>query len=206
VYEGKSRSGKELGELDDLEDITVKGGNQYNPSENNPQEPVKNSPPPKNLGKNPANSKNYGHNTDINAARRGSFIAQRVSQDGKQRGPLFLVSGENGTSLAVTRSLGDFDAARSCIATPEFVTYNVNRGENSRIILCSDGVWDTLSSTQVSKRASQHNVTAASKRMALVAKERRFHNCLGRDDITVFVVDVFPSPPAVGCSPGCSVM
>jgi hypothetical protein len=39
VYEGKSRSGKDLSELTDLEDITVKGGNQYKPAAViNPQE------------------------------------------------------------------------------------------------------------------------------------------------------------------------
>ena len=38
VYEGKSRSGRDISELTDLEDITVKGGNQYKGAVINPQE------------------------------------------------------------------------------------------------------------------------------------------------------------------------
>jgi serine/threonine protein phosphatase PrpC len=144
---------------------------------------------------------------EIRRERRRSFIAQRISQDGRQRGPWCLFSGENGTSLAVTRSLGDADAARCCITVPEIISYKVKRGEDSRIILCSDGVWDTLSSTQVLKRCARRQPAAASKRICSIVKERRYNNGLGRDDITVFIIDVFPLPPAPGCAPGaCSVM
>ena len=79
----------------DLEDVTVKGGTNYRrPSatlESNPQDPPPQTPQ---LGKEPSNQK--PHPMD---ARRGSFIAQRITNSGDQRGPWCLFSGENGTSL-----------------------------------------------------------------------------------------------------------
>ncbi|GMI36704.1 hypothetical protein TrCOL_g6260 [Triparma columacea] len=201
VYEGKSRSGRDISELTDLEDITVKGGNQYKPGAViNPQESAK-SAAQKSETNAPENS------VEGKRGRRKSFIAQRISRDGRQRGPWCLFSGENGTSLAVTRSLGDADAARCCISVPEIISFKVKRGEDSRIILCSDGVWDTLSSTQVLKRCARRQPAAASKRTCGIVKERRYNNGLGRDDITVFIIDIFPLPSAPGCAPGaCSVM
>ena len=155
----------------------------------------------------PRTNINWRFATSISSPNHlSSFIAQRISKDGKQRGPWCLFSGENGTSLAVTRSLGDADAARCCISIPEIVTYRVKRGEDSRVIICSDGVWDTLSSFQVFKRALRRTPAAASKRISNIVKERRYNNGLGRDDITVFIIDIFPIPRPPGCSPTCAIM
>ncbi|GMH94372.1 hypothetical protein TL16_g12888 [Triparma laevis f. inornata] len=169
------------------EDVTTKGGGVY-------KSIMK--------GKAPSNQK-----PDPVDARRGSFIAQRITSSGEQRGPWCLFSGENGTSLAVTRSLGDADAARCCIKTPGIKKLTIKSGDFSRICICSDGVWDVLSSLQVAKRISgvTSGVTAARK-IALITKERRYNTGAGKDDITVFVVDVFKPEVPVGCNVGCNVM
>ncbi|GMH86216.1 hypothetical protein TrVE_jg12356 [Triparma verrucosa] len=187
----------------DLEDVTVKGGKNYRrPSatlESNPQDPPPQTPQ---LGKEPSNQK--PHPMD---ARRGSFIAQRITDSGEQRGPWCLFSGENGTSLAVTRSLGDADAARSCIKSPEIKKLTIKAGEFTRVCMCSDGVWDVLSSIQVAKRISTGSDEATTARkIALITKERRYNTGAGKDDITVFIVDLFAPPALVGCSAGCSIM
>ena len=111
----KPREGRTDSDDSEMEDVTVKGGNAYRkrsePNMRNPQDPIPFSPE---LGRAPSNQK-----PNPNDARRGSFIAQRITANGSQKGAWCLFSGVNGTSLAVTRSLGDADAAKSCIAVPE---------------------------------------------------------------------------------------
>jgi len=137
--------------------------------------------------------------------RRRSFIAQRITNSGEQAGPWCLFSGENGTSLAVTRSLGDVDGAKSCIGVPEIKTYRVKAGESARVMICSDGVWDVLSSEQAaSKVAGIKNVASAARRISMIAKEKRVARRMGRDDIMTVVVDVGPEWQGAGCV-GCTV-
>mmetsp|Transcript_1487 Transcript_1487/g.3290 ORF Transcript_1487/g.3290 Transcript_1487/m.3290 type:complete len:437 (-) Transcript_1487:170-1480(-) len=197
----KPRPGRTDSDDSDLEDVTVKGGNAYRKRSvdmRNPQEsPTPDSPE---LGRALSNQKPTPFD-----ARRGSFIAQRITTDGTQKGAWCLFSGTNGTSLAVTRSLGDADAARSCIAVPEIKRMKIQNGESTRFVLCSDGVWDVLTSMQVTKRvANITNQSSAARRIALISKERRYNVGAGKDDITVLVGDVFAPPPNVGCT-ACTI-
>lgn len=47
---------------------------------------------------------------------------------------------------ALTPPAGDRNAARACISTPEIRTLTLPAGQPARLIIASDGVWDTISS------------------------------------------------------------
>ena len=160
------------------DDVTTKAGNVYQKMQKlHPSLPPLPAPPQT--------------GEDSASPRRRSFIAQRISDNGKQKGPWCLFSGASGCSLAVTRSLGDSDAARCCISEPEIIRRKIPAGTAERIVICSDGVWDVMTSADVAERArSGSNPAAAAKKVALIAKERRSRGFFGRDDITVMVVDV----------------
>ena len=59
-----------------------------------------------------------------------------------------LFGGRLGASTAMTRSIGDRNAARCCIAEPEIVTTLVPADEPARVIIASDGLWDAVSNSE----------------------------------------------------------
>ena len=60
-----------------------------------------------------------------------SFIANRVGEKTKKKGPRALFSRYN-VSISMTRSLGDRYAARSCISVPEITALTLAAGEHAR--------------------------------------------------------------------------
>ena len=56
-------------------------------------------------------------------------------------------------STAVTRSIGDWDAARTLIPQPDLYRFEVGASEHERVVLASDGVWDFVSAAQAAKAA-----------------------------------------------------
>lgn len=62
---------------------------------------------------------------------QNSFVAHRVSADGKVFGPLALFSRYN-VSITMTRSLGDKFVARSCVSIPEVTTLVLEADQHAR--------------------------------------------------------------------------
>ena len=125
-------------------------------------------------------------------ARKSSYIEKRFGD----RGPLVLKMsgghGEAGVDTACTRSIGDWDAARSCIPEPELRRFAVPPGGYYRVALASDGLWDFCSFEHAAKLvrgAASAHVAAA---MLAGLAERKSDDRLGRlkDDTSVAVVEL----------------
>lgn len=141
--------------------------------------------------------------------KRGtSFVAPRLGS-----GPMVvqakltggnLTSGSNPLAdVMMTRSIGDWDAARACVPQPEAQRFEVQPGQHQRVIVASDGCWDFVKADEAAMlvRRARSAQEAATKLTSLASK--RSHAQLGRlkDDTTVIVVDIdftprSQSPPA----------
>ena len=92
----------------------------------------------------------------------------------------------------MTRSIGDWDAARSCIPEPEIQRFCVREGGHCRVALASDGLWDFCSFQRAAKivRGAATAQVAADALVALVEREseRRFGRL--KDDTTVAVLEL----------------
>jgi len=96
-------------------------------------------------------------------------------------------------SLQVTRSIGDAFAARSVIAVPDIVSFEVPKGEYARFVLGSDGVFDVMDSPDIAKFINRIPSPAkAAQKLAAHAKQKRLYAGLTADDITVMIVDINP--------------
>ena len=128
------------------------------------------------------------------ALRRHSFIERRKDPQGNEFGSPCIFAHDGGISLQITRSIGDRDAARSVIATPEINDFDLGQGEYSRIVVASDGVFDAVSSAAVAKFVSKHkDPQRAALKLVKYAKEKRLYSGKGIDDITAIVFDLNPS-------------
>lgn len=156
----------------------------------------------------PAEDQDAGELVRIASATTMSFVGFYKDTHGyalsKQR--IFSSSGE---SHGVSRSIGDRNAARGCVATPAIKTVAVAAGGVARIVVCSDGVWDCYTSAQVSKAISGINtVSGAAKSLCVKARHCRVYGGMALDDITVVVVDIGGSSPVGGeprCGLGCVI-
>ena len=113
----------------------------------------------------------------------------------------------------VTRSLGDWDASRSCTPRPEMRTFRVGRGEFLRFVLASDGLWDIVAFGGAAASARRGASADAVARRLMGECERQSHAKFGRlkDDTTIIVVDVNPSDISARavvshCSAACAVI
>lgn len=77
--------------------------------------------------------------------RRISFVGRILDPGSGTYSSLRLFGGRHGYSTAITRSIGDRDAARCCTAEPEITTVVVEPQQTARVIASSDGVWDVHS-------------------------------------------------------------
>lgn len=124
-------------------------------------------------------------------AKPHSFIGYRTSKNGKQSGSPVIFAHTNGVSLQISRSIGDKHGARSIIPTPEIYHFNVNKNEQSRIVLGSDGLFDSLDATFIAKSVNRMNdPRKAAKYLAAKAKEKMVYGGKSVDDITVVVLDI----------------
>ena len=97
----------------------------------------------------------HDHKPDLPGERdriesRGGFVDKITDYFGDKVGPPRVwKAGTNYPGLAMSRSLGDFQAKQcGVIATPEIKEYTLNR--NSKyLIICSDGVWEFIQNEQV---------------------------------------------------------
>ena len=108
----------------------------------------------------------------------------RTPQGGKGRGP----------GLAMSRSLGDLDAAEAGVVATPTVTHRALTSEDAFVVLASDGIWEFLSSEFVVAavggfldRGEPANA-AARYLIAKAAVAWRENEDTYRDDITAVVV------------------
>lgn len=123
--------------------------------------------------------------------RRSTNIGHRF---GASRGPLVLKAslGQGDVNTRVTRSIGDWDAARSCIPEPELHRFTLARGTHSRLLLASDGLWDLLTPAHACRLVRGASTAQSAADLLLAVAERLSNQRFGRlkDDTTVLVVDV----------------
>jgi len=123
-----------------------------------------------------------------------SFIARRMSSDGRMVGPEALFGRQN-VSIMMTRSMGDKVGPRSCVAFPEIAAVTVPVRHHARFVLASDGFWDVVSIDTVRLMAltkSFKSNKALAVALAQKAARRRGRANMRMDDITVLVVDINP--------------
>ena len=104
--------------------------------------------------------------------------------------------------LAVCRAIGDADvgAAVSAVPAVQTVTCDIT-ASGSALVICSDGVWDSLTHDQVAKCTVQC-ASAAEAAKRVVDKASRAHQRGLRDDITAAVAWLgtppWPDKPGAG--------
>jgi len=138
-------------------------------------------------------------------ARQQTFVDKRF--DG--RGPLTVQASFGAEEAApnksladtmMTRSIGDWDAARACVPQPELTPFKVEPGEFVRVVIASDGLWDFCTpekASRVARRAAIAQAAASSLvSLAWTKSHQKFERL--KDDTTVLVVDLDLSPPAEG--------
>jgi serine/threonine protein phosphatase PrpC len=124
----------------------------------------------------------------LQGARR-TVVAQRISAATGQLGPWAVLNETTGVSTTVTRALGDSLAASAVIATPDVTHAVVPCG--SRLVVCSDGVWDVLTEAQVARLIqSVRDPARAARRVARAAKQTRLYSGFSADDISATVINL----------------
>jgi serine/threonine protein phosphatase PrpC len=123
----------------------------------------------------------------------GGIVDKLTDQFGCKVGPYRVYkNGLTYPGLAMSRSLGDFQA-KDCgvITNPEIIEYNVNHS-SKYMVICSDGVWEFLSNEQVRDLGNKFfnkgelgNFCSQLVKEAVHAWETRD---IIRDDITVVCV------------------
>ena len=96
-------------------------------------------------------------------------------------------------TTSVSRSIGDWDAARVLIPQPEVLSFTLDQGGWERIVLASDGLWDccTLAeATSIACDKSASPLQAADRLVKKVAKPPGGRAGGPMDDVTVVVVDL----------------
>lgn len=121
-----------------------------------------------------------------------SFVGYYAEKEtGRRMSNLRIYSSVGGASMNMTRSIGDTFAARGVICDPDVSSFFVARESAARFIVCSDGVWDVISSTRAGDLVSRCTRPCdAVKRLTSTAKGQRGYQGKTPDDITAVVVDV----------------
>jgi len=119
----------------------------------------------------------------------GKLVNPRTGQKSQHR----IFAGT--LSVQVTRSIGDYGCAHTVVPEPEFERLSIPPGERARVVVASDGCWDVFDGARVHRLGNQLSCSAAAKRIAVNAKERRIHTGHHVDDITVLVVDINADAP-----------
>lgn len=97
----------------------------------------------------------------------------------------------------MTRSIGDWDAARACVPDPEIMRFEVSSGAHERVVIASDGLWDVCTNEKAASivRKAKSAADAAYKlaEYAWRTSHARFDRL--KDDTTIVVVDLDCSLP-----------
>lgn len=152
-------------------------------------------------------------NGDFALLRENSFIGRRQifagldnsgTDDESQPEVLF---GRYDFSINMTRSIGDKYGPRSCIATPEVSALTLPRGNFARFVIASDGLWQVLTPTDISRIILQEDsieeLSILANKIANIAVQKRRSAHLRRDDTTVIIIDVNPKFDTQVITPSC---
>lgn len=119
-----------------------------------------------------------------------SFVARRKNAKDEESGPTALFS-RHGVSIMMTRSIGDRNAARSCMCTPEVTKYTLPAGQHARIVIASDGLLDVMSNVKIYALIQGiADPIVASEKLVRYASELRRSRGIRIDDITCIVLDI----------------
>ncbi|KAK1317037.1 putative protein phosphatase 2C 33 [Acorus calamus] len=124
---------------------------------------------------------------------------QRVTASGGEVGRLNLCGGQEvgplrcwPGGLCLSRSIGDMDVGEFIVPVPHVKQIKLSNA-GGRLIIASDGIWDTLSSEMAAESCRGLPAELAAK---LVVKEALRTSGL-KDDTTCLVVDIIPSDHSV---------
>ena len=120
---------------------------------------------------------------------RRTVVSHRVSATTGKVGPLAVLNEATGVSTTVTRAFGDSLAASAVISKPELTHTVVPSG--SKIIACSDGVWDVFTEAKVATMIQgSRDPLKAARRVVGAAKQARLYNGIVADDISAIVINL----------------
>jgi len=121
---------------------------------------------------------------ELNRLLLGGQRVQRLRLRGRLVGPLRAWPG----GLCLARSLGDADVGPNILAVPQVSSVKLPT-QGGRIIVASDGLWDSVENPEQAIMAvrNKHTKDAAALLAQMAVKQRGL--C---DDLTIVVVDVLP--------------
>ena len=121
----------------------------------------------------------------------GAQTGRLLNRDGDPVGPMRVWPG----GLCLSRAIGDIDVGECILAKPHLGAYRLTELDGGtalengcRIILASDGMWETQGYVSSANRARGINAQQAASKIASHNKVT-FGN---HDDLSIFVVDIFP--------------
>ena len=81
--------------------------------------------------------------------QHGGTVEQLIDENGNGVGPFRVwVEGEDYPGLAMSRSIGDFEAKNiGVIPNPQIIEYEINY-KSKYLIICSDGIWEFINNEQ----------------------------------------------------------
>ena len=81
--------------------------------------------------------------------QHGGTVEQLIDENGNGVGPFRVwVEGEDYPGLAMSRSIGDFEAKNiGVIPNPQIIEYEINY-KSKYMIICSDGIWEFINNEQ----------------------------------------------------------
>ena len=113
-------------------------------------------------------------------------------EDGEFSGPYRVwAKGEDFPGLAMSRSIGDFDAKKvGVIPNPQIVEYKIDKS-SKYFVIASDGIWEFISNEECMKIANQYylrnDCLGLCRELSKLATELWDINDIIRDDITIIV-------------------
>ena len=113
-------------------------------------------------------------------------------EDGEFSGPWRVwAKGEDFPGLAMSRSIGDFDAKKvGVIPNPQIVEYKIDKA-SKYFVMASDGIWEFISNEECMKIANQFylrdDCLGMCRELSKLATELWDINDIIRDDITIIV-------------------
>ena len=125
--------------------------------------------------------------------RMGGTVDQMLDINGIRCGPQRVwAKNKNFPGLAMSRSLGDFQGKRcGIIPVPEFIEYKLDE-KCKYIVICSDGVWEFLSNTDVMKIGKEfylkNNIMGYAQKLVQVSEELWEKKDVIVDDITTVII------------------
>ena len=123
----------------------------------------------------------------------GGVVEQIIDNEGNKVGPQRVwKAGLNYPGLAMSRSLGDFEAKEAgVISSPQITEYTINHS-SKYMIICSDGVWEFIQNEQVRELGNafliKNDIAGFCTELVKFAMHSWEQFDIIRDDITVVCI------------------